>query len=149
MRAKTTFHTIRAIGVPLDLGAGRRGVDMGPSAMRIAGVTRHLERLGYEVIDDGDIAVTVPEAQKIEDPKLKYLPEIARTVKCLCEKVERTLDRGEVPLVLGGDHSIAIGTITGVACHYRSRGRKCGLIWFDAHGDANTPETTQSGNIHG
>ena len=122
---------------------------MGPSAMRIAGVSKAIERLGYEVLDDGDIAVVGPEVQGIADPKLKYLPEIVRTVTLLSEKVERTLGRGELPLVLGGDHSMAIGTISGVSAHYREQKKKLGLLWFDAHGDANTPETTPSGNIHG
>ncbi len=122
---------------------------MGPSAMRIAGVSKAVERLGYEVLDDGDISVVGPEVQGIADPKLKYLPEIVRTVTLLSEKVERTLGRGELPLVLGGDHSMAIGTISGVSAHYREQKKKLGLLWFDAHGDANTPETTPSGNIHG
>jgi arginase len=140
---------VHLIGVPLDLGAGRRGVDMGPSAMRIAGVSRTLESLGYQVTDDGDIAVVGPEVQGIQDPKLKYLPEIVRAVGVLSEKVEQTMGNGNFPLVLGGDHSMAIGTISGVSAHYRKRGQNLGLIWFDAHGDANTPETTPSGNIHG
>ena len=117
--------------------------------MRIAGVSKAIERLGYEVLDDGDIAAVGPEVQGIADPKLKYLPEIVRTVTLLSEKVERTLGRGELPLVLGGDHSMAIGTISGVGAHYREQKKKLGLLWFDAHGDANTPETTPSGNIHG
>jgi len=140
---------VRVIGVPLDLGAGRRGVDMGPSAMRIAGVSGALERLGYEVADDGDIGVVGPEVQGITDPKLKYLPEIVRAVTLLSEKVKRTMEQGEFPLVLGGDHSMAIGTISGVSAYFRERKKKLGLVWFDAHGDANTPETTPSGNIHG
>lgn len=147
--SKTSPSRVLLIGVPLDLGAGRRGVDMGPSAMRIAGVTQAVERLGYEVTDNGDIAVAAPEVQGIADPKLKYLPEIVRTVTLLSEKVKRTMDRGDLPLVLGGDHSMAIGTISGASAHYRDQGKKLGLLWFDAHGDANTPETTPSGNIHG
>ncbi len=106
-------------------------------------------RLGYEVLDDGDIAVVGPEVQGIADPQLRYLPEIVRAVTLLSEKVKRTLEQGELPLVLGGDHSMAIGTISGVSAHYREQKRKLGLLWFDAHGDANTPETTPSGNIHG
>jgi len=122
---------------------------MGPSALRIAGVSKVLEGLGYQVVDDGDITVTCPEVQGMTDPKLKYLPEIVRTVSLLCEKVQQSMARGEIPLVLGGDHSMAIGTISGVSTHYRQEGKKLGLLWFDAHGDANTPETTPSGNIHG
>ncbi len=140
---------IRLIGVPLDLGAGRRGVDMGPSALRIAGARKTLERLGYEVIDDGDIVVVCPEVQEVRDPKLRYLPEIVRTVDNLSGKVERTMGRGEFPVVLGGDHSMAIGTISGAAAHHRGEDQKMGLLWFDAHGDANTPDTSPSGNIHG
>jgi len=122
---------------------------MGPSALRIAGVSKVLEGLGYQVVDDGDITVTCPEVQGMTDAKLKYLPEIVRTVSLLCEKVQQSMARGEIPLVLGGDHSMAIGTISGVSTHYRQEGKKLGLLWFDAHGDANTPETTPSGNIHG
>lgn len=145
----TSNDRVRIIGVPLDLGAGRRGVDMGPSAMRIAGVARHIERLGYEAVDDGDIPVVAPEVQTIEDPRLKYLPEIARTLGVLCEKVAQSYSAQETPLILGGDHSIAIGTVAGLASVGRKTGSKFGLIWFDAHGDANTPETSPSGNIHG
>ncbi|HLE21077.1 MAG TPA: arginase [Vicinamibacteria bacterium] len=149
MTARTFRSRVHLIGVPLDLGAGRRGVDMGPSALRIAGVSKVLEGLGYQVVDDGDITVTCPEVQGMTDAKLKYLPEIVRTVSLLCEKVQQSMARGEIPLVLGGDHSMAIGTISGVSTHYRQEGKKLGLLWFDAHGDANTPETTPSGNIHG
>ncbi len=124
----TPSSLVRLIGVPLDLGAGRRGVDMGPSAMRIAGATQTLERLGYEVIDDGDIAVVCPEVQEVSDPKLRYLPEIMRTVENLSGKVERTMGRGEFPVVLGGDHSMAIGTISGAASHYRGEGKKMGFF---------------------
>jgi arginase len=143
------FGRIRLIGVPLDLGAGRRGVDMGPSALRIAGVGEQITRLGHEVVDEGDIAVAAPEVQRIEDPRLKYLPEIVRAVTILAQRVERALEAGDFPLVLGGDHSMAIGTISGIGAHFKKKERRVGLIWFDAHGDANTPETTESGNIHG
>jgi arginase len=146
---RESHSRIRLIGVPLDLGAGRRGVDMGPSAMRIAGVAEQLSRLGYEVADQGDITVAAPEVQPVEDARLRYLPEITRAVRVLREEVERALERGEQPLVLGGDHSMAIGSIGGVASFFRKRNQKLGLLWFDAHGDANTPETTESGNIHG
>ncbi len=140
---------IEMLGVPLDLGANRRGVDMGPSAIRIAGVTERLVRMGHEVVDGGDLEVVAPEVQTIEDPKLKYLPEITRTVTRLADAVRQTLERGNRPLVLGGDHSIAIGTVAGVASFLRKSGQKLGVIWVDAHGDMNTPETTPSGNIHG
>jgi arginase len=145
----SSMKSVRIVGVRVDLGAGRRGVDMGPSALRKAGIRERLGRLGYSVVDDGNIFVDEPETHEIEDDKLKYLPEIASAMENLAAKVEAALADGAVPLVLGGDHSIAIGTIAGVASHFRKTKRKLGMIWLDAHGDANTPETTPSGNIHG
>ncbi len=133
----------------MDLGAGRRGVDMGPSAMRIAGIAERLREIGHTVFDDGDIAVKVPESQQIDNPKLKYLPEIVRVSTILAHKVEAIMEAGEVPLVLGGDHSIAMGTISGVSCYARKHGLRFGVIWIDAHADMNIQETTPSGNIHG
>jgi arginase len=140
---------IELIGIPLDLGADRRGVDMGPSAIRIAGVARSLRRIGHEVIDWGDIPVVVPEVQKVEDPKLKYLPEITKAVTKLANHVTEVCKNGRFPLVLGGDHSIAIGTISGAAAFLKQKGQNLGVLWIDAHGDMNTYETTPSGNIHG
>ncbi len=140
---------IRIIGIPLDLGAGRRGVDMGPSAMRIAGIAKRLRDLGHEVIDEGDITVVTPEALKVEDPKLRYLPEITKSVTRLANSVTEIMQTGDFPLVLGGDHSIAIGTIGGVARHLKKQQKKLGVIWVDAHGDMNTHQTSPSGNIHG
>ncbi|NUM82168.1 arginase [bacterium] len=140
---------IRIIGVPLDLGAGRRGTDMGPSALRIAGLAERLNELGYTIKDKGDIVTKAPEILKVGDEKLKYLNEIIKGVTALSETVEKTLDDHEVPLVLGGDHSIAIGTVAGVSSHFRKRHKKIGVIWVDAHGDMNTPDTSPSGNIHG
>lgn len=137
------------IGVPLDLGAGRRGVDMGPSAFRVAEVDQKIRALGYEVEDTGDVTVCIAETRDPGDPRLKYLKEIRETCSELAGVVEGALGRGRTPVVLGGDHSIAIGTIAGVSRFHANRGEKVGLIWFDAHGDANTPETTPSGNIHG
>ena len=104
--------TIRIVGVPMDLGAGRRGVDMGPSALRIAGLAERLREIGHTVIDDGDIPVKVPESQEIDNHKLKYLPEIVRVSTLLSHKVEGIMENKEFPLVLGGDHSIAMGTIS-------------------------------------
>lgn len=141
--------TVRIIGVRIDLGAGRRGVDMGPSALRKAGIRTALRELGYDVIDDGNIHCEEPEAHTIRDPKLKYLPLITVAMTDLAERVETALKAGELPLVLGGDHSIAIGTIAGVASHFKKAKKKLGMIWIDAHGDSNTAETTPSGNIHG
>lgn len=141
--------TVHIIGVPMDLGAGRRGVDMGPSAIRIAGIGGRLRELGYKVIDEGDLTIKTQEEQRVRDPHMKYLPEIARVVSVLSRKVEKVVDRGHFPLVLGGDHSIAIGTISGISSYARKRRKKVGVFWIDAHGDFNTPETSPSGNIHG
>ncbi len=140
---------IRIVGVPMDLGAGRRGVDMGPSAMRIAGLTDRLTDIGHTVFDDGDIPVKVPESQKIDNHKLKYLPEIVRVDTILAHRIEKVMDEGEFPLVLGGDHSVAIGTISGLANFARKHKKRFGVIWIDAHADMNTDTTTPSGNIHG
>lgn len=133
----------------MDLGAGRRGVDMGPSAIRIAGITEKLSALGHTVIDDGDIQVKAPETQRIKDSRLKYLSEIVRACTLLASKVEKTMESGNFPLVIGGDHSIAIGTIAGISSFCRKKNKSLGVLWVDAHGDMNTPETTPSGNIHG
>lgn len=140
---------LRLIGVPLDLGAGRRGVDMGPSALRIAGLRERLERLGYRVTDAGDIPVTIPESADPGDPTAHYLPQIAAVVEIVADRVTEALRAGAIPLVLGGDHSISIGSIAGAARWARERDEDIGLLWFDAHADLNTPETTPSGNIHG
>lgn len=140
---------IHILGVPMDLGAGRRGVDMGPSAIRIAGVAEKLRTLGHSVIDDGDILVKAPEQQKIRNEKLKYLTEIVRACTLLASKVEKVMLSGEFPLVLGGDHSIAVGTIAGLASYCKTKNKKLGVLWIDAHGDLNTDATTPSGNIHG
>ena len=133
----------------MDLGAGRRGVDMGPSAIRIAGVGDRLRELGYKVIDEGDLTIKTQEEQRIKDPHAKYLPEITRAVKVLARKVEQIVHHNHFPLVLGGDHSIAIGTISGIAAHTKKKRKKLGVLWIDAHGDFNTPESSPSGNIHG
>ncbi len=133
----------------MDLGAGRRGVDMGPSAIRIAGIGERLRELGHKVTDEGDISIRTQEEQRIRDPKAKYLPEISRAVGVLARKVERVMAAGQFPLVLGGDHSIAVGTIGGVAAYAATRRKKVGVLWIDAHGDYNTPETSPSGNVHG
>lgn len=140
---------IAILGLPLDLGASRRGVDMGPSAIRIAGISECLKRVGYEIVDAGDLEVFVPEALAILDPKLKYLPEITKSVTHLADEVTQTLENGSFPLVLGGDHSIAVGSIAGVARFLKRQNKRLGVIWIDAHGDMNTHETTLSGNIHG
>jgi len=140
---------IEVIGVPVDLGAGRRGVDMGPSAIRIAELEARLEQLGHQVEDFGDLDVMIPETQQVGQGKLRYKGPILATCQELCRQVERSLGEGRMPLVLGGDHSLAIGSIAGSTGHFAKQGEQLGVIWFDAHGDANTPETTPSGNIHG
>jgi arginase len=142
-------RSIEVIGVPVDLGAGRRGVDMGPSAIRIAGLEASLEQLGHKVQDFGDIDVMIPETVKVGEGKLRYKTQILRACDKLRKAVDQSLKKNRLPLVLGGDHSLAIGSVAGSVCHYASQGESLGLIWFDAHGDANTPATTPSGNIHG
>lgn len=140
---------INIIGVPVDLGAGRRGVDMGPSALRIAGISGYLKALGYRVRDLGDMPVKIQERQRVVDHRAKYLPEIARVSQLLSRRVERVLMNGHFPLVLGGDHSISIGSISGISSSCSARRKRAGILWIDAHGDFNTPETSPSGNIHG
>lgn len=136
---------ISIIGVPMDLGADRRGVDMGASAIRYAGVKRRLESIGYHIEDRGDLLVPSPESQPIIHHNLKYLHEITKVNTELAEVVDQEVIKGRFPLVIGGDHSIAIGTIAGLAKHKKN----LGVIWFDAHGDLNTGDTSPSGNIHG
>jgi arginase len=140
---------IRVLGVPLDLGASRRGVDMGPSAMRVAGLEARLEALGHEVDDGGNIRVEIAETQASGSSNARYLTEIAETCSRTAEAVLKTLEEGMTPLLLGGDHSLAVGSVSGVAEFYRRRGEKIGLVWIDAHTDINTPETSPSGNVHG
>lgn len=140
---------IRILGVPLDLGQSRRGVDMGPSAVRVAGLEARLEAIGHIVEDGGNMSVAIAEQKKEGDPRAKYLKEITATCTRHAEMVLKTLEAGKVPLVLGGDHSVAAGTVAGVAEFYRKQNQKIGLIWIDAHADINTPETSPSGNVHG
>lgn len=140
---------IRILGVPLDLGQERRGVDMGPSAVRAAGLNAAVKGLGHDVEDSGNIHVKNPEEQHFGNKRAKYLNEIAETCRDVAARVSRTLEDGCFPLTLGGDHSIAIGTLAGVSKFYRDRNQEVGLLWIDAHGDMNTPETSPSGNIHG
>jgi len=144
-----TPRKIRVIGVPLDLGQSRRGVDMGPSAVRVAGLDARLEALGHIVEDGGNVAVAMAEQKKEGDPHAKYLKEITATCTKHAELVLKTLEAGKVPLALGGDHSVAAGTVAGVAEFYRRQNQKIGLIWIDAHTDVNTPDSSPSGNVHG
>ena len=142
-------QTISIIGFPMDLGSGRRGVDMGPSALRIAGLETKLEQLGYKVEDTGDIDIEIMERQKLSNPKLRYLNEILKTSKVLASRVEKVLEQNKFPLCIGGDHSMAIGTIAGISSYCKKNKLTLGVIWIDAHTDMNTDETTPSGNIHG
>ncbi len=144
-----TPRHIRVIGVPLDLGQSRRGVDMGPSAVRVAGLEARLEAIGHIVEDAGNIAVAIPEQKKAGDASAKYLKEITATCTKGADMVLKTLEAGKVPLVLGGDHSVAAGTVSGVAEYYRRQNHKIGLLWIDAHTDMNTPDSSPSGNVHG
>ena len=140
---------IAIIGAPLDLGQGRRGVDMGPSAVRVANLNGRLAALGYVIEDLGNVPVEQAETSPEGNKQAKYLPQIAASCNRLAILVGETLSRGSVPLVLGGDHSVAVGTVSGVSQYCREQGQKVGLIWLDAHADMNTPETSPSGNVHG
>ena len=140
---------IAVIGAPLDLGAGRRGVDMGPSAVRVANLDGRLRELGYQVEDLGNVPVVQRESQPEGPTDAKYLPQITETCTRLAEMTAEALRAGKFPIILGGDHSIAIGTVSGVSRHLRDRGEKLGMIWIDAHTDMNTPESSPSGNVHG
>lgn len=133
----------------MDLGAGRRGVDMGPSALRLAGLNEKLTSLGYEVWDLGNVVVDQPETSPVGTPAARYLSQIAHTCERLAAMVTKAADAGQVPVVLGGDHSVAVGTVSGMARHFRTRQARMGLIWIDAHADMNTPATSPSGNVHG
>ncbi len=144
-----TEREICIIGVPLDLGASRRGTDVGPSALRIAGLGSELRRLGFTVAREEDIPAPAMETRTVEDEKARYKPQILEVCTQLATEVKRFLEDGAFPLVLGGDHSIAMGTFAGTASYFRDRGESVGLIWFDAHGDMNVPGVSPSGNIHG
>jgi arginase len=147
--SKVTERTVRIIGVPLDLGASRRGTDVGPSALRIAGLGAALRRLGFSVAREEDIPAPAMETRTVEDVKVRYKPQILEVCTQLANEVKNHLEEGAFPLVLGGDHSIAMGTFAGTAGYCRDRGQSVGLIWFDAHGDMNVPGVSPSGNIHG
>jgi arginase len=144
------MRQVQIIGVPLDLGGNRRGVDMGPSALRIAGLAEHIGRLGYSVFDRGDLPSPIPETQELRDERQKYIHDIAKVCQQLYEMARGCLADGALPLVLGGDHSLAAGSVAAVA-HWARQTQKLpiGLLWIDAHGDMNTPATSTSGNVHG
>ena len=136
---------VAVIGAALDLGAGRRGVDMGPSVIRYAGLDAKLGELGLECVDWGNVETAIPDAADPGDPKARFLGPIMQANEQIAGRVVRALREDRVPLVLGGDHSVAIGTLGGLASAYGAGA----VLWFDAHGDLNTPETTPSGNVHG
>src|SRR6478752_9040640 len=137
---------VSIIGAPLDLGQTRRGVDMGPSAIRYAGLEERLAEISLTVLDRGNVGAPEPEALALVDDRARFLPEILEACAALAALVEETARDGALPLVLGGDHAIAIGTLAGLAA---AAGQPGGVIWIDAHGDLNTPETSPSGNVHG
>jgi arginase len=137
---------VAVIGAPLDLGSGRRGVDMGPSAVRYAGLEARLEEIGRRVLDWGNVETAVAEAAEVGDERARFLPEIKQTCERVAELVRSAVVEGFVPLVLGGDHSVALGSLGGLAA---AKGAAGGLLWIDAHGDMNAPETSPSGNVHG
>ena len=145
----TSQRAVRIIGVPLDLGASRRGTDVGPSALRIAGLGAALKRMGYDVALEEDIPAPAMETRRSEDKHARYKPQILDVCTRLAKRVKEVVDAGDFPLVLGGDHSIAMGTVAGTAAHFHEKEQSIGLIWFDAHGDMNVPESSPSGNIHG
>jgi arginase len=140
---------VHIIGVSLDLGGNRRGVDMGPSAFRIAGLAERLSTLGVTVVDDGDLVAPIPEVKSSGDPSKKYIREIARVCEKLYKASLSALEKGALPLVLGGDHSLAAGSVAASAEFVRRSSKPIGLIWVDAHGDMNTPASSTSGNVHG
>jgi arginase len=141
---------IAILGVPQDYGAGRRGVDMGPSAIRVANLNGRLAELGFEVEDHGNVDVSQPESIPNGPTEARHLPQIAHTCLRLAKMVENAAAAERMPLVLGGDHSIAVGTVAGITRHFhRQQKKRLGLIWIDAHGDFNTPESSPSGNVHG
>src|SRR3954470_3066661 len=137
---------VAVLGASIDLGAGRRGVDMGPSAIRYAELEARIRRLGREYVDLGNVEAGVPEAEPVGDPKLRYLPQIIETCERIADAVAEAVADGRMPLVLAGDHSVACGMLGGLA---RAHGEPGGLLWLDAHGDLNTAATTPSGNVHG
>src|ERR671912_300156 len=140
---------VHVIGVSLDLGGNRRGVDMGPSAFRIAGLGERLAALGIPVVDAGDLVAPIPETKAFGDPTKKYIREIARVCERLYKASLAVLEKGGIPLVLGGDHSVAAGSVAATADFVRREDKPLGLIWVDAHGDMNTPASSDSGNVHG
>ena len=143
------MRDLGVVSVSLDLGAGRRGVDMGPSALRVAGLTERLELLGYTVREAGAVTAEQPEAVQVGESRLRFLDPVCAACQETYRRVAQVLEEGGFPLILGGDHSLSIGSVSAVSSHYAARGERIGVLWVDAHTDMNTPETTPSGNIHG
>ena len=140
---------IHIINVPLDLGASRRGTDAGPSAFRVAGLGREIRGMGYTIANETDVPVPAMETRKTSDTRTRFKTEILSVCEQLANHTIDAIEAGEWPLVIGGDHSIAMGTVSGLSTHLKKSNEKLGLIWFDAHGDMNLPDSTPSGNIHG
>jgi len=140
---------VHIIGVPLDLGGNRRGTDMGPSAFRIAGLAEQLTKLGLKVLDKGDVPSPIPEKKGAGDPHKRYVREIARVCQRVFQTSLASFSEGAMPIVLGGDHSLAAGSVAAAAAHLRKSGKPIGLIWVDAHADMNNPASSESGNVHG
>jgi arginase len=149
MIAKHKARSIRIIAVPIDLGASRRGTDAGPSALRVAGLSGALAKLGHTVTGDVDIDVPAMETRDARSDDARFLDEILTVCTDLAYATRASLDAGDVPLVIGGDHSLAMGSVSGVAAHFQEQEQKLGLLWIDAHADMNTPDSSPSGNVHG
>ena len=140
---------IHIINVPLDLGASKQGAGAGPMALRIAGLHSAIEKIGFELVAESDISIPAIKTRNIQKTQARFKDEILKVCTDLAHETKQAIDNGNMPLVLGGDHSMAMGTVSGLAAHFNEKKEKLGLIWFDAHGDMNLPETSPSGNVHG
>lgn len=147
--SQASGRRVAILGVPVSFGQGMAGVDLGPAAMRVAGLEQRIGELGYEVRDLGDLSVSRPKSRTAGTAKLKHLPEMLKASELLASQTYEVMIGGELPVIIGGDHSIAIGSISGAARYFSEKKQTFGLIYFDAHADMNTPETSPSGNIHG
>ncbi len=145
----TPKKKVSLLGVPLDLGGNRRGVDMGPTAIRMTDMVQDIRGLGYEVVDRGDVDVPLPEEVAPGDPKQKFAADIRGVCENVCKMVYQCQREGDLPIIVGGDHSIGMGSVAGTAKLYREKNMPIGLLWVDAHGDMNTPESSETGNVHG
>ena len=143
------MKSVHIIGVPLDLGGNRRGTDMGPSAFRIAGIGEQIARLGFNVVDKGDVPSPIPERKGAGDPHKRYVKDIARVCQRLFQTSLSSFSEGAMPVVLGGDHSLGAASVAAAAAHLGKQNQPLGLIWVDAHGDMNNPGSSESGNVHG